>query len=107
VDDDLKDIAEKVQKAEPTLTGFRKGRATAMTVAAGAKETFPLVDDEAVTVLVEGLVNKRVKLTIKPPTLGAITYTTACDKFFPIVTRYETKAKDRLIIAIMVECKSK
>jgi len=45
-------------------------------------------------------------MTIKPPTLGEITYSTTCEKFFPIVTRYVTKDKERLIIAIMVEpCK--
>jgi hypothetical protein len=31
-------------------------------------------------------------------------YTSACGKFFPIVTRYQTKERERLIIAIMVRC---
>jgi galactokinase len=104
VDDDLRDIAEKVQKAEPKLTGFRKGRMTSLTLGIGAKETFELVDDESATVTVVEISKKdKVKLTVKPPAVGAITYTTAPDKFFPIVTRYETKNKERLIVAIMVE----
>jgi hypothetical protein len=104
VEDDLKDIAEKVQKAEPKLTGFRKGRMTSLTMSPGAKESFELVDDETATVtLVEITKKEKVKLTVKPPAIGAITYTTTPDKFFPIVTRYETKNKERLIVAIMVE----
>jgi len=104
VDDDLKDIAEKVQKAEPKLTGFRKGRTTAVGLSVGDKETFALVDEETATITVVEITKKeKVKLTVKPPALGAITYITSLDKFFPIVTRYETKNKDRLIVAIMVE----
>ena len=46
------------------------------------------------------------RMTIKPPMLGDITYTTCCERFFPIVTRHVTQDKERLIIAIMVEqCK--
>jgi hypothetical protein len=93
-----------VQKAEPKLTGFRKGRTTSLTMSAGAKESFELVDDESATVTVLEITRKdKIKLTVKPPAIGAITYTTTPDKFFPIVTRYETKTKDRLIVAIMVE----
>jgi hypothetical protein len=109
VDAELKDIAERVQKQEPKLTGFRQGRQTSKTVGVndGTKETFALVEDEVVTVAVDGVMKKeKIRMTIKPPTLGQITYTTSCEKFFPIVTRYVTKDKERLIIAIMVEqCK--
>src|SRR5262245_13665486 len=82
VDDDLKDIAEKVQKAEPKLTGFRKGRTTSLTMTAGAKETFELVDEESATVTVLEITRKdKVKLTVKPPAIGAITYTTTPDRY--------------------------
>ena len=43
------------------------------------------------------------KKGIPPPLVGEITYMTICGKFFPIVTRYQTKDKDRLIIAVMVK----
>jgi hypothetical protein len=107
VDADLKDIAERVQKQEPKLTGFRQGRQSSKSVAVGdAKESFGLVEDQVVTVSVEAVKNNKIRMTIKPPTLGEITYSTTCEKFFPIVTRYVTKDKERLIIAIMVEqCK--
>lgn len=107
VDADLKEIAERVQKQEPKLTGFRQGRQSVKSVALGEKESFTLLEDQVVTVKVEDVGKKeKIRLTIKPPTLGEITYTTCCDKFFPIVTRHVTKDKERLIIAIMVEnCK--
>jgi hypothetical protein len=108
VDADLKEIAERVQKQEPKLTGFRQGRQSSksVTVGDGSKESFALTEDQVVTVSVEAVVKKeKVRMTIKPPTLGEITYSTSWEKFFPIVTRYVTKDKERLIIAIMVEHK--
>src|SRR5579862_784733 len=103
VDEDLKAIAETVQKKEPKLTGFRKGRTTAMKVTVGAKEkTFPLVDNEVLTVSIESISDK-LHITVKPPTLQSVTYRAPPGKFFPIVTSYETKDKDRLIMAIMYE----
>ena len=47
----------------------------------------------------------RVRLAVKAPLAGEITYTTCCSKFFPIMTRYLTKDNERLIIAIMVKPK--
>ena len=48
----------------------------------------------------------RVGLTMKAPLQGEIQYTTCCGKFFPIVTRYQTKDKEVLILAIRVQpCK--
>jgi hypothetical protein len=105
MDDDLKAIAEKVQKKDARLTGFRKGRTTSMKVTVGGQEkSFPLVDGESATVKVDALLDgDKVTLVVKPPTLQSITYSAPLAKFFPIVTGYETKDKDRLIIAIMVE----
>ena len=42
---------------------------------------------------------QKIRMTVKPPMVGQITYTTCCEKFFPIVTRHVTKEKDRLITA--------
>lgn len=109
IDADLKEIAERVQKQEPKLTGFRHSRQSckAVMVGDGSKESFALVEELTVVVTVESVMKKeKIRMTIKPPTLGEITYTTTCEKFFPIVTRHVTKDKERLIIAIMVEqCK--
>ena len=37
------------------------------------------------------------------PAWRGIVYDSTCNKYFPIVTRYQTNNNDRLIIAIMVE----
>jgi hypothetical protein len=34
--------------------------------------------------------------------VGEITYSTICGKCFPIVTRFQTKDRERLIVAVMV-----
>ncbi|MBY0523301.1 MAG: hypothetical protein K2R98_07875 [Gemmataceae bacterium] len=109
VEAELKEIADRVQKQEPKLTGFRSGRQTSKTLKSTDKDptSFLLVADQVVTVKIETFKKDKIQMTIKPPTLGEITYTTCCDKFFPIVTRYETKDKERLIIAIMVESAKK
>jgi hypothetical protein len=111
VDPRVKSIAEEVQKVEPGLTGFRVARTTSKAIAVGARETFALVDNEVLAVVIQQAGGKekekddRVRLAVKAPLAGEITYTTCCSKFFPIMTRYLTKDNDRLIIAIM--CKPK
>lgn len=107
IDPQLKCIAEKIQEREPTLKGFRVAEMTCRAVAVGKEDTFKLVEDQSVLVVVkqgEDKENKKVGLEVKPPLLGRITYVTCCGKYFPIVTRYLTKdKKERLIIAIKVE----
>jgi hypothetical protein len=110
VDEQLKCIAQKVQKVEPKLTGFRLARTSAKSLEVSKVSKFTLVDGLTVGVTVEhGADEKnRVGLTVKPPQIGEISYTSCCGKYFPIVTRYRTADKERLIIAIMVEpCKKK
>lgn len=105
VDPKLKCIAEQVHKVEPKLTGFRLARTSAKALMVGKSEKFPLVDETFVTVTLDRAADdrNRVSVTVKPPKLGTIAYTSCCGKFFPIVTRYHTKNKERLIIGIMVE----
>jgi hypothetical protein len=71
----------------------------------GSKETFALVEDESVTVTVNQGADKEnmVSLTVKAPRVGEITYSVKCGKCFPIVTRYQTKDNERLIIGIIVK----
>ena len=45
----------------------------------------------------------RVSLSILAPSMGEIEYQTVCGKFLPIVTRYQTKSKERLILAVRVQ----
>ena len=105
---ELKGIAQEVQKKYPHLLGLRLEEITCKSVTVGKSEKFALVDDEVATVLVRHAADSknRVGLTVKPPLQGEIQYTTCCGKFLPIVTRYETKGRERLIIAVRVQpCK--
>jgi hypothetical protein len=104
VDPKLEAIAREVQKREPTLTSFTLKQTTCQPVAIGQKESFPLVEDQVaeVTVKHHSPRDGKVGLMVKAPKVGAITYKTACDKFFPILTGYVTKNNERLIVAVMV-----
>jgi hypothetical protein len=109
VEESLQELAREVQKWHSNLTGFRVERTTTRSIKPGGKDTFPLVEEATVSVEV-GPRDKagRVKLTIRPPEAGEITYSCQCGRYFPVVTRYETKGKDRLIVAVMVKpCKLK
>ena len=70
----------------------------------GRRRSFKLVEDQFVEVTVKhkSKGGDKVCLVVKPPMVGEIKYSTTCGKFFPIVTRYQTKSQERLIIAIMV-----
>lgn len=108
VDGDVKCIAEEVQKKYPNLTSFRLERITRKSLPVGTGEKFALVDNKLATVLVRHAADSKnwIGLTVKAPLQGEIQYTTCCGKFFPIVTRYQTKDKELLIIAIRVQpCK--
>ena len=104
----LKDVAAEVQKVEPGLTGFKIAWQSCKKMKANDKHNFDLVEKQVAEVTVKhGSDNKnKIGISVKPPQGGEITYKTSCGKFFPIITRYQTKDKDRLIIAISVEpCK--
>lgn len=110
IDPKVQGIAEEVKKLEPSLTGFRLVRTTNKPVGVGRKESFPLVDAEMLAVQllqIEPAKDKdkdeRIRLAVKAPMTGEITYSTCCGKFFPILTRYLTKDNDRLIVAVMVK----
>jgi hypothetical protein len=109
VDCDLECIAKEIQKNHPKLTGFHCEKVKdAKQIKIGDKADFDLVDDETATVTVRhGPDDKnRVGLTIKAPILGSIDYLTCCGKFLPVFTRYKTKDKEYLIIAVRVQpCK--
>jgi hypothetical protein len=99
-------LAKEVQKEHPSLTGFKIKRCTCKELSVGDKFKFPLVDDEVAEVSIQRGKGKddRVGLTVKPPLGGEIVYASCCGKFFPIMTRYQTKDKEQLIIAIRVQC---
>lgn len=110
VDPKVKCVADEVQKLEghKNLTGFRQAHMINQGVAIGKPFTFnlgPAAEKQqvVVTVLESADAEGKVRLIVKPPTLGNITYSTACGKCLPIVTRYKTKDNDLLIIAVSVK----
>jgi hypothetical protein len=101
----LECLAKEVQKTDPALTGFRWAKCSCQKLEVGKKLEFRLVEDQVAAVVVKHGCDKedRVGLTVKAPLVGEIAYSCACGKFFPIMTRYQTKDKERLIIAIRVQ----
>jgi hypothetical protein len=105
VDGKLAEVKREVQKREPSLTGYRLGKTGHRDINVGQKEAIKLFDDKDystdVKLIAKNDSKKRVTLEVKPPLIGAISYETCYDKFFPIVTRAMVDG-ERLIIAIMV-----
>jgi hypothetical protein len=109
VDERVACVAREMKRIDPKLTGFSVARMTCKDLKIGAKDWFEVVDGQKVCVTAEKRCekdNSRVCLKVEAPALGAITYTTCCGKFFPLVTRYKTKNGDVLIVAVRVKtCK--
>jgi hypothetical protein len=110
VDRDLECIAKEIQKTQPKLTGFHVEKIIPeRSLKVSQEVTFYLgVEDEEIKVRVQHGANEanRVSVKLKLPSNDRVDYTTCCDKFFPIMTRYVTKEKERLIIAVRVSpCK--
>ena len=110
VDPQLAEIAKEVQKKDPSLVGFSKGRLNCKAIPIGGKESFELVDNEVAVVCVRSNgKDDKPCIKVKPSHVDDITCILCCGKYLPIMTNYQTKKKERLIIAIMVEnaCKEK
>src|ERR687897_578433 len=105
VDAKLEELAREVRKREPGLTGFRVAAVKQKSIPVGKGHTFELPDKQTLKVRIDRPKGKdgRVGLTIRPPGLGEITYTCACDKFFPVVTPHATAAGERLIVVVMAK----
>ena len=105
IDKGLKDIAQEVRRLNPNLTSFRLKTMTSKSLPPEEKVTFDTVEDKAAQITVRHGADKenRVSLAVKAPDQGEIVYRTVCGKFLPIVTRYHTKSKERLILAIRVQ----
>jgi hypothetical protein len=105
IDKQLGPIAAEVRKMHPKLTGFHIEKVCCKSLAIGEKDQFELLDDQSAAVTVQRGADKndKVRLKVRPPKMGEITYSTACGKFLPIVTPYRNKSNDLLIIAVRVQ----
>ncbi len=108
VDQRLTAIAKEVQKQNPNLTKFVIHSQHRESLAEKERKVFEILEKQNVQVVVHHKVDpkNRVVIAVKAPDQGEIVYGTSCGKFLPIVTRYQTKANQRLILAVRVEpCK--
>jgi hypothetical protein len=105
VDPRLKQIAEEIRKQNPQLKSFKLQSMTNRDLVENEKSVFNLIDQKTLDVTVkhgqdtEG----KVGIGVNAPEQGEFEYRTVCGKFLPIVTRYQTKNRDRLILALRVE----
>jgi hypothetical protein len=67
--------------------------------------TFKLCEGQTLAVVVRRPADEKkwVELEVTAPKQGEIGYRVICGKFFPIITRCETKTKERIILAVQVE----
>jgi hypothetical protein len=105
IDPRLKEIAAEVRKRSPGLKSFQLKTMTCKSIPPGEKTKFPAVDDQTTQLVVRHGADpdNRVELAVTAPGQGEIVYETVCGKFLPIVTRHQTKSKERLILAIRVQ----
>jgi hypothetical protein len=110
IDPKIKPLAEEIRKKDQSLTGWKIARQSRETLQLNQKHSFKLVDDinADVTVLAredkDKEKDKRIRVNVKAPHAGEVTYSTVPDKFFPVLTRYQTdKDKERLVYAVMVK----
>ena len=105
IDKRLTELAPELKKKNAKWTGFEVERTSSESIKVGDKSTFKLVDDIKVVVEIKerDQTTGCISLVVKPDTLGEVSYTCCCGKYVPVITRYDTKNKERLVIAIMVK----
>ncbi len=104
----LKHVAAEIRKLHPEFTSFSLHSMKWESVAPNMPLAFETVEEKEVVIVVKHGANRdnKVSLSVAAPTVGKIDYETVCGKFLPIVTRYDTQSKQRLILAIRVQpCK--
>jgi hypothetical protein len=105
VDPRLKCVADEVRKLNPQLKSFKLVSMASRSLAVDDKAEFPLVDDQVAQVVIRQRADEtnKISLAVTPPRQGEIVYRAACGKFLPIVTRYQTRENERLILAVRVQ----
>ena len=105
IDPRLKDIAAEVRKLNPNLKSFTLKHMENKSLKPGEKVSLKGVENKTVDLVIKHGADKdnRVSLAVVAPSMGEIEYQTVCGKFLPIVTRFQTKNRERLILAIRVQ----
>lgn len=105
IDPHLIAIAKEVQNLHPHLTSFTLKHMESKSLKYAEKVSLQTVEKQKVSMVIKHGADKenRVGLAVTAPTLSEVEYRTVCGKFLPIVTRYQTKSKELLILAIRVQ----
>lgn len=105
VDKKLTAIAQEVRKTYPELKGFRLAKMACKSLEVGKKDTFELIEGQETNITIQKAADKmdRVRLKVGPPAMGEVTYSTPCGKFLPILTPFQTKKGEQLLLAIRVQ----
>jgi hypothetical protein len=103
IDPKLAELARQVRKRDPKLTGFKLMATEVKSITVGESVAIPLVDKQELKVKVEAGKDEsgRISLSIKAPEVPEFGYACKCEKFFPVVTGYQTAKGEQLIIAVM------
>jgi len=105
IDPQLAAIAVEVQKLHPQLKNFTLKRMESKSLKYAEKVSLAAVENKNVDMVIKHGADKdnRVAIAVTAPSMGEIEYRSVCGKFLPIVTRYQTKTKELLILAIRVQ----
>ena len=101
----LATLAKEVQKRDEEFIGFIISDTLVQSIPIGESHSFRLPEKQTATVIATKGKDKdgRIELTVKLPGLDAVTYTCVCDKFFPIVTPYQLKTGETVLVAIQAK----
>lgn len=102
VDRKLADLAKEMEKRGSEFTGFKIHSVLSESIAIGKSNTFDLLEDQTLKVAIDKPKDDkdRMGLTITPKDGTEVTYTCACEKFFPLLTGYKTKDGPTVIVAV-------
>ncbi len=100
----LTEIARQVRKKLPHLKRFEMESISCEEVPLNTTKTFTIIEDQKVRIHVTQNGKNHIRVKVCPPAQKPFVYRTDCLKFLPVVTRYRTAKKERLILAIRTLC---
>lgn len=102
VDRKLTSLAKEMEKRQSDLVGFQLSHVIQKSIPVGRSHTFDLGGGQTLKVTIDQPKGKdgRAGLTLTTSGGGEVSYTCACDKFFPLVTEHKTKCGRTLMVAV-------
>ncbi len=102
VDRKLSSLAKEMEKRQSELVGFQMSQVLQKSVPVGRSHSFDLGNNQTLKVTIDQPKGKdgRAGLTLTTTAGGEVSYTCACDKFFPLVTEHKTRCGRTLMVAV-------